>query len=250
MTYSNPDNTISDFYNKNAPNYYNNRVLSGGSLFNEFIEIPAVLSLIKSDIKDSNILDIGCGLGLYSKIFSERGAKVTSIDSSIEMINYAKIVCKDLDINFVNVNFEAFQCPELLYFDIIIGGFMLSYFQDIESVFIKIAKILSKKGQCIFSMLHPLRLSSKRDSNGHYYVDNYFDNDSLYESDFLDKNDLLYLKKWSISDISKAASNSGLLIEIILEPLPINPPSHFDRTKIEYLYKCPSVIIFKFIRKE
>ena len=105
MTYSKPDNSIPDFYNKNASKYYNSRVLSGGSLFNEFIEIPAVLSLIKSDIKDVNILDIGCGLGLYSKIFSERGAKVTSIDGSIEMINYAKIVCKGLNINFVNVNF-------------------------------------------------------------------------------------------------------------------------------------------------
>ena len=127
---------------------------------------------------------------------------------------------------------------------------MLSYFQDIEIVFSKIAKILSKKGQCVFSMLHPLRLSSKRNSKGQYFIDNYFDNDSLYESDFLDKNDLLYLRKWSISDISKAASKSGLLIDIILEPLPINLPSHIDRTKIEYLYKCPSVIIFKFVRKE
>ena len=242
-------NRISDYYNKHANQYYNTRVISGGSLFNDFIEMPAVLSILSEDLKNLEALDIGCGLGLYSKILYERGAKVTAIDISNEMINYAKVTCADTSVNFIETNFYDFVSPSTFGYNIIIGGFMLSYFDDLDKIFSKISVLLAKNGECIFSMLHPLRLSSKRDSSGQYFVDNYFDNTALYETDFLNNNDLLYLKKWSISDVSKASRNHNLLIESIIEPQPIQMPAHLKSDKIEYFFRCPSVIIFKFIRR-
>lgn len=240
-------NRITDYYNKYASQYYNSRVISGGSLFNDFIEMPAVLSILSEDLNNLEALDIGCGLGLYSKILYERGAKVTAIDISNEMLNFAKSTCANTSVNFIETNFIDFISPINSKYNIILGGFMLSYFDDLDKIFSKISSILDENGECIFSMLHPLRLSSIRNSSGQYFVDNYFDNTTLYETDFLNNNDLLYLKKWSISDVSKASSKHNLLIKSILEPRPIELPDKFKGDKIEYFFRCPSVIIFKFI---
>ena len=249
MPNSTTTNKISEYYNKYANQYYNARVISGGSLFNDYIEMPAVLDMIPDNLTNIEVLDIGCGLGLYSKVLCERGAKVTAIDISEEMLGYAQESCFGLDVEFVNTSFIDFIVSPNRKFDLIIGGFMLSYFDNLDNVFSKVATILNKNGICIFSMLHPLRLSSCRNSSGKYIIDNYFDSSRLYESDFLNNKDLLYLKKWSISDVTKASSNHNILIDSIQEPLPINLPSFFSVEKTEYLYKCPSVIIYKFINK-
>ena len=241
----NPD--VIEYYNKNANKYYEERVLSGGSLFNEFIEMPAVLELLNNNIENKNILDIGCGFGLYSKILSEKGGKVTALDSSKEMIKYAKTVCSNTDVNFVLEPFQNYIPDSKIIFDIILGSFMLGYFDNLESIFSRISNLLSPVGSCIMSMLHPLRLSSIRDKNGVYSIDDYFDSNSVYTSDFLKNNEILFLKKWTISDISHAASISGLLIDLIIEPKPDKLPAKYNTQKIEYLKRCPSVIIFKFV---
>lgn len=249
MTNISSPKQVSDYYNKYANQYYNYRVISGGSLFNDFIEMPAVLNILSEDLNNFEALDIGCGLGLYSKILFERGAKVTAIDISNEMINYARVTCADTSVNFIETNFYDFISPAKCGYNIIIGGFMLSYFDNLDKIFSKISIILAKNGECIFSMLHPLRLSSRRDSSGQYFVDNYFDSAALYETDFINNNDLLYLKKWSISDVSKASRNHNLLIESIVEPQPVQLPDQFKSDKIEYFFRCPSVIIFKFVHR-
>ncbi len=241
---------VTKFYNKNASRYFNERVLSGGSLFNEYIEMPAVLKLLNDNFIDKRILDIGCGLGIYSKLLSEKGGRVTAIDSSKEMINYAKKLCADLKVEFIHQPFECFISENIEKFDIILGSFMLSYFEDLILVFSKISKILSSTGICIMSMLHPLRLSSIRNESGIYSILDYFDNNSLYASDFLNNNEILYLKKWSISDITYASSKSHLLIDLIMEPKPFDIPAKFNNLKTSYLKKCPSVIIFKFVKND
>jgi len=239
---------VTEFYNKNASKYYKERVLSGGSLFNEYIEMPAVIKLLNENFVAKRILDVGCGLGVYSKLLSEKGGKVTAIDSSKEMINHAKILCTGLSVNFIHQPFESFVPANDETFDIILGSFMLSYFEDLTFVFSKISNILSASGICIMSMLHPLRLSSVRNETGVYSIVDYFDNNSIYASDFLNDNEILYLKKWTISDITQSASNSGLLVDLIKEPKPQNIPDKFINPKTSYLEKCPSVIIFKFVK--
>lgn len=45
---------------------------------------------IKQEDKELEILDLGCGPGLYSEIFSQSGHKVTGVDISQTSIDYAK----------------------------------------------------------------------------------------------------------------------------------------------------------------
>lgn len=248
MSYKIDNDNISKYYNKYASDYYKTRVLSAGSLFNDYIEMPAVLKLIDKNLNNTKALDIGCGLGLYSKLLAERGADVTAIDNSDEMLKYAKEICSKLKVSFIKSSFENYSFPNSIKFDLIIGGFMLSYFNDINELFFKISQIMSLKGKCILSMIHPMRLSSQRNKAGQYIIENYFDNDALYESDFLSDNDKLSLKKWTIADISSASNKNRLLINEIVEPIPVSLPVNIDKSKGEYFFRCPSVVIFSFVK--
>ncbi len=54
-----------------------------------------------------NILDLGCGPGLYSEIFAQKGHCVTGVDISKTSVDYAKKSAseKKLDITYVNANY-------------------------------------------------------------------------------------------------------------------------------------------------
>ena len=61
--------------------------------------------------KDTNIVDFGCGPGLYAIRLAKYGAKVTGIDFSTRCIEYAKEVAasEQLNINYVAQNYLDFQ---------------------------------------------------------------------------------------------------------------------------------------------
>src|SRR5690606_13470003 len=49
------------------------------------------------DVQGKRILDLGCGGGIYTKVFAESGAReVTAMDFSAEMLQAAKENCKEL----------------------------------------------------------------------------------------------------------------------------------------------------------
>src|SRR5688572_20852553 len=56
---------------------------------NAYYERPATLSLLP-DVAGKDVLDAGCGPGVYSEWLVEHGARVTGIDASAKMIELAK----------------------------------------------------------------------------------------------------------------------------------------------------------------
>lgn len=79
-----------------------------------------ILSVQKS--KGSlNILDLGCGPGLYSEIFAQNGHRVTGIDISKTSIEYAKTSAtnNNLDIEYINSNYLDIE-PEAGKYDLIV----------------------------------------------------------------------------------------------------------------------------------
>ena len=58
-----------------------------------------------------SICDFGCGPGLYTSHFAEKGAKVTGIDFSKRSIEYAKNIAKQkcLEIDYVNQNYLSYE---------------------------------------------------------------------------------------------------------------------------------------------
>lgn len=237
---------IADFFDKIATQYNDERLIRGGRLFNEFIEIPATKSLLGKISSKTNVLDIGCGIGAYAKYFGMKGANVVGIDVSQKMLDIAQENCKDFPkILLEKTSFENFKSTKK--FDIIVGGFMLSYFQDLNPVFKKIRKRLKDKNSyAVLSMLHPVRLSASKKSKYGFLISDYFDENDYHTDLGIDTKDIK-LKKWNFDDIVKSASLNKLYIDAILEPVPTQVNyEHIDPKLVTFYHKCPSVIVFRF----
>ena len=91
------------------------------------IEKYSITEYLKDKIKGKRVLDIPCGSGVYTDLFSEMGAKeVVGIDISSEMVKLAKS-------NYENYNFivcdaeKLDQITDLGKFDIITCIFLFNY---------------------------------------------------------------------------------------------------------------------------
>lgn len=230
-----------DFYNKYGHLYHHVRV-SRGKLFNEFIEMPAVFDLIKEFPHVKSVLDVGCGSGIYSKKLFELGYDVTAIDSSENMISIAKKYCGDLSINFINTSFESFEVDRK--FDMILGSFLIGYFDNLDYLFEKMADLLADNGIVVVSGVHPIRESSSKDFEDGYFLNNYFSSDN-YKTQLIEGVQPLELRKHTISSISRAVYHSNLQIILIDEPVPmLNEKKYSGNRDVEFYSRNPSVIIF------
>jgi 2-polyprenyl-3-methyl-5-hydroxy-6-metoxy-1,4-benzoquinol methylase len=228
-------------YDDFGEHYFLNRTKNNDSTINDLIEVPSIINLTK-DKKYATVLDIGCSFGFYSKHFSSLGSKVTGIDISSKMINIAKRYCDDSNITFINDEFENVNLDNDK-FDLILGTFMLGYFNDLDLIFKKISHFLSKKGEVILSMLHPLLTSKSSKINETYILEDYF-NRNPYSTNFIIEDKKLNLKRWSLEEITKNLDKHDLFINLILEPKFEN----IAHSKNIYS-KLPSIMIFRINNK-
>jgi len=95
------------------------------------------------------ILELGCGTGNYTKIFSERGYNVTGIDTSAKMLEIARKKSKS---TFLNLDMRSFLLPEkydccLALFAVL--GYVTSN-SDVEKVLKNVRRHLNLNGLFIF----------------------------------------------------------------------------------------------------
>jgi len=119
---------------------------------------------------NTNIADFGCGPGLYTTLFAEKGADVTGIDFSERSIQYARKVAdqKGLNINYFQNNYLEFEMNKK--FDLITMIFCdfcaLSPVQR-KTLLTKFHKFL-KPGGSVLLDVHSLYMFNNRDELATY----------------------------------------------------------------------------------
>jgi len=229
---------------------YSRRRFTSGLLFNDYIEAPLVRQLIgnANHLEGVNVLDIGCGPGIYSRLLLAAGAQLTAIDSSAVMLEVAKRYCFDFPVKidstsaFIHTSFEDANFGQQK-FGLILATFMLSYFSDLPSAFKKMKIHLAPGGKIIASMLHPIRMLSKCSNEG-YLVSDYFCG-GTYDSDFLHDSFHIPLKRYNFEQLHSAIDQAGLKIARLLEPMAIPNCGFHDVTEVEFFSKHPSIVIFQ-----
>jgi len=101
--------------------YHLNESIDVASRNRSFIERSVKWIVSHFDVDDkSEIVDFGCGPGLYTNRLAEHGATVTGIDFSENSLNYARHIAakKGLDVNYVLKNYLDFETMDR--FDLII----------------------------------------------------------------------------------------------------------------------------------
>ena len=112
-----------------------------------------------------NILDLGCGPGLYTEIFAKKGHNITGIDISINSIEYAKKSAEEnkLDITYLNTSYlevdlesDKYDLVVLIYTDL---GVLPP--RERENLLKMIYRILKKGGTFIFDVLKDKEIEKK-----------------------------------------------------------------------------------------
>ena len=121
--------------------------------------------LANAEKKQLNILDLGCGPGLYSEKLAQKGHNVTGVDFSTNSIAYANKEAKKkkLDItylreNYLNLDLEenAFDLVILIFADF---GPLLP--KEREQLLVIIKKALKPGGIFIFDVLNDKNMENK-----------------------------------------------------------------------------------------
>ena len=197
--------------------------------------------LDNSSKKRLNILDLGCGPGLYAEKFAKKGHQVTGIDFSINSIDYAQLKAKEkkLDINYINGDYLSLDFGENIY-DLIILVFtdLGVLLPDDRNILLgKIRKALKPKGVFIFDLLNDKDIEEKvlpKDwnlSNGGFWSKNPYLHLSesfhyktekviLYQHTLVHEEDnakcyRFWTHFFSNSDIKEMLAKNGLYVESI-----------------------------------
>lgn len=110
------------------------------------------------------ILDLGCGPGLYAELMAQKGNMVTGVDFSIHSIRYASRHAKEkqLSIDYLNQNYldldfvDRFDLVILIYVD-----FCVLLPDEREKVLRNIHRALRKGGLFIFDVINEKNIDTK-----------------------------------------------------------------------------------------
>lgn len=107
-------------------------------------------------IKNLQIMDIGCGGGIFTEAMAKQGAIVTGLDASKENINIASqhALENQLEINYVVNTAESFAEDHIDSFDVITCMELLEHVPDPASIIQAASKMIKPGGHVIFSTIN------------------------------------------------------------------------------------------------
>lgn len=131
---------------------------SAPTSYGNTIEIPAVKKLLP-ELHGKSILDLGCGSGRFSFLFEEFQPKsILGIDFSEEMINIARELGsqRKSNVEFIQGDIEDLSSIAAESIDFVFSSTVLHFIQNIDGVLKEIHRVLKPKGDCIFTVIHPV----------------------------------------------------------------------------------------------
>ena len=115
----------------------------------------------KTDLKGTNILDIGCGGGILSESLARCGALVTAIDTSEELIKVAEnhATKMNLEINYKTTDVATFSESQANKFDVVICMELIEHVDNVYSLIKDCRNLLRKNGILMTSTITRTALS-------------------------------------------------------------------------------------------
>ncbi|WP_203217340.1 class I SAM-dependent methyltransferase [Nocardia arthritidis] len=189
------------------------------SLLNAYYERPAVLELA-GDVTGRRILDAGCGSGPLFAELRDRGAIVTGIDASAEMLELARQrLGAAADLRIADLA-NPLPFPDDA-FDDVVASLVLHYLQDWGPTLTELRRVLKPGGRLIASVEHPFAIWITERTAG--AKTDYFQTRERTE-EWTMGGQTTQLKFWDrpLHAMTDAFTASGFRINVISEPPPVS----------------------------
>lgn len=205
----------------------------GGSIHHKYYNDPALLDLI-DDVKGKKVLDAGCGEGILSRELARKGTKVTGVDLSNELIEFAKQEeeREPLGIKYFKSSLVSMSYLKDGEFDSVISSLVLHDLEPLDNVLREIYRVLKNGGKFYISLVHPM---TKRDEK-------YFEK-SWREFDWGGEYPTLASFHRTISDYINSFIRVGFKLEEVQEPRPLKEGLRYG--EIKKWSENPLYILFK-----
>lgn len=188
------------------------------------ILIPTLLQLM-GNIKHLNVLDVGCGSGIFASEMSKSGARVIGIDPSSEMIRIANTEYGKIE----NVKFYCNSIHEFAKFtdknfDVVISNMSLITIQNLDDTIKSISTLLKQKGKFVFNITHPCFWNQYRKYEPNELFE--YKKEHPQKGKFVISNDQNALPSPTthfhrpLERYFQSLKNAGFTIEDIIEPYP------------------------------
>ncbi len=125
------------------------------SLVNAYYEHPAMLALA-GDVNERRVLDVGCGSGALLRALRDRGAIVTGIDKSAEMLELARRRLGSdgsAELQVAELG-SPLPFPDET-FDDVTASLVLHYLEDWGPALTELRRVLKPAGRLLVSVNHP-----------------------------------------------------------------------------------------------
>ncbi len=184
-------------------------------------------NLIKmvGDVKDKSVLDLGCGIGEFSKYFADNDAKkIVAVDISKRAIDYAEEHNNHESIDYRKMDIDDISTLDEM-FDLIFSDMVFNYLKDYNKVLKDAADLLTEDGIVVFSQVHPLSTASfgmesswqnDEDGNLNFLINHYSDTDVVRKKKYFNGVFNFYHRRFE--DIINGAYENGFVVSELLEP--------------------------------
>ena len=200
------------------------------------------------DFQGKRVLDLGCGFGWHCRFAVENGAKsVIGIDLSQNMLREAKTKTTSERVQYICMPIEEIDFP-LASFEVVISSLAFHYLQSFDQILSKISHCLSKGGDFVFSVEHPIFTAQGSqdwyyDDQGkplHWPVDQYF-TEGLRKTNFLGEEVIKYHK--TLTTYLNGLLKAGFEITGVIEPTPAENLLYSDPEALDELRRPMMLLI-------
>lgn len=208
-------------------------------VYNALYDRPAVLGLL-GDVAGKDVLDVGCGPGLYTQELVRRGARLVALDQGERMVELAKArVGSGAEVRVHDLN-QPLDWLDGETFDLAVMALVIHHLDDRISVLREIHRVLRRGGSLVVSTHHPmddwLRLGGR-----------YFEVTAVEERW---KEGRWAVRYWRmpLTQICDEFTEAGFLIERLLEPRPDSRLKEADPERHDKLDRSPGFIAFRLLK--
>jgi SAM-dependent methyltransferase len=205
---------------------------------NAYYDRPAVISLWP-DLAGLQVLDAGCGPGVYAEELLKRGASVVAGDVSQRMRELAsgrlggraEVVALDLS--------ERLPFDDGV-FDLVNAPLCLDYIGDWDHVFAEFRRVLKPGGRVVMSAMHPSFDAEYHRTEWYFTVEAVEGPWSGFGERFI-----MHSYRRPLAEFINAPLRAGMVLEAILEPLPTQEFRAADPRRHAELQRRPAFLMMR-----